>query len=550
MITPVDLQMTNTQSKKRVRVTRFKTIGLIIWSILVIVQSLWFFEKQVQAATFLTLAGGIIGVIIFFKAKLLTTYPISTTMMLGYVSYYFLLPPLATFLEGKTLTNNLIHPTLDLFHASVCLLFLVLAFTIYRKVSGLQWIRWFISRKIYKPVGFFHPPSNVHLIFMGGIGLFAIWFQYFVAGGYQQVSVGTINKFIQGFFPLVYLPYAILVRKLIGKGDRFNRKWVLILIVYTILLGVVSLARNSRAALFSGVASIILAYLYGLAIGIYKLSKVALRNIALLSFVIILLSGPLTDLAISMVVVRGVRTDISAMELVSETIKTYQNKAALDYHRKNVAAIRSSIWDEWYVDNLFMSRLSNLKFADNSLDLALSMGKPTKNYLREIEVQKILAIFPQPIVNLFDLPVDKNFITTASSGDFMLYAVTGNPYALGGFRTGSIFGNGYVLFGWGYPFVFATLMLLLFPLADSLTSRRSIIKTDQHQNNFVPLLSSMVIVGLFSWFFFLTSAATGAESMSSLVTYLLRGWIQVPFMYELIYWFTYIPSKMISKIHI
>lgn len=550
MTTPIDQQLIINQSGIRRRITKYKTIGLVIWCSFAIIQALIFIDQQDQITTLLILTGGIIGVIAFFDGNLLTRYPLATTMMVGYVSYYFLLPPLATFLEGKPLTNNLFHPALDLLHACVCLLFLLLAFTIYRKSSGLQRLRWFISGKIYKPIGFFTPISNTQLLIMGALGLFAMGFQSFVAGGYQQTPVGTMNKLMQGFYPLAYLPFVILVKKMIGKGNRINRIWLVTLSSYTILIGIVSLARNSRAALFSGIASIVLAYLYGLTTGIYKLSKVALRIIAFSLLAIIILSGPLTDLAFSMVVVRGMRTNISAMELVSETINTYQNKPALDIYRRDLFENRSTFWDGWYVDNLFMTRLSNLKYADNSLDYATSMGEPTKNYLRKIELQKILAIFPQPFINLLGLPVDKNLVTKASSGDFMLYAATGNQYALGGFRTGSIFGNGYVLLGWGYPFLFAALMLVLLPLADALTARKTISESEQHQRQIMTILSPMAIVSFFTWFFFLTSAATGAESISSLATYMIRGWIQVAFIYGSAYWLTYGPVNVVSKIHI
>jgi len=547
MTTNVDLKIVNIPSRKRVRITRLIITGLIIWAILVIVQSLWFFEQQNQVATLLTLAGGIIGVIIFFNANLMTAYPISMTMMVGYVSYYFLLPPLATLLEGKSLSNNLLHPAQDLLHAFICLLFLLLAFAIYRKSSGLQKLRWFISRKIYKQIGFFNITSNTQLLTMGALGILAMGYQTFVAGGYQQAPVGTINKFIQGFYPLAYLPYVTLVKRLIGKWERTNRIWLLILSGYTVLLGIVSLARNSRAALFSGIASILLAYLYGLATGVYKLSKSGLRNMALVAITIIILSGPFTDLALSMVVVRGARTDISAKELVFETIETFQNKAALERYRKNAIGIKLPLWYDWsYVDNIFMDRLSNLKFADISLDIALSIGKPAKNYLREIEAQKVLAIFPQPIVNLLGLPVDKDLVTKASSGDFMIFAGTGNRYALGRYQQGSIFGNGYALFGWGYPFIIAAVMVILFPLADASTSKRLITKLNQDQRQLVTILSPIVIASLFTWFVYLTSGANGAEAISSLVTYLIRGWIQVAFIYGISYWITYFPAKIIN----
>ncbi len=546
MTTRVDAHISNTLNAKRIRLSTLRATGLVLWSVLVIVQWLSWSGKQDYITTFLAIAGGIIGTVCFLRQNLLAAYPISTSMMLGYVSYYFLLPPLATVLEGKPLTYNLDHPELVLFHALVSLLLLICAHTFYRNWHPLKGLRWFISRKIYQPFGFFRPPTNLHLLVMGSIGLMAMGVEVFIVGVYQGEAVGIINKLMQGLYPLAYLPYVIMVRKLIDQDSGFDRKWLLILFGYTILIAIVSLGRNSRAALYMGFASIILAYFYGMVIGFYKVN---LGRLLVTLLVVIATSGPITDLAISIVVIRGTRTDISARDLVLETIKVFQDKKTLKLYRTYAAQIGSA-WDEGYVENPFMARLSNLKYADNSINFALSMSGSTREYMREIEIQRIWANFPRPLIETLGLPVDKDFIGAGSSGDFMLYAVTGYTYVLGGYRTGSIFGNGYALFGWLYPFVFALLLLLIFPLADALTSRTAIARMNPSKCEWAPTLSPMAIIGFYSLFFYLTSAATGSESMSDLVSYLLRGWIQILFVYVLAYWIAYIPVKMNGRKHV
>jgi hypothetical protein len=72
------------------------------------------------------------------------------------------------------------------------------------------------------------------------------------------------------------------------------------------------------------------------------------------------------------------------------------------------------------------------------------------------------------------LAVDKNMVTTSSMGDLMLFTVTGDTDALGGFRTGSIFGSGYSLFDWLYPGVLAMLAIVTFALADAQTTRHTL----------------------------------------------------------------------------
>ena len=522
-----------------------RTIFIIFWFAIVTIQWLTWQGIQNNIATILTLFGGGFGISICFRKKYLVGFPVSTLIVLGFVCYYFLFPPFATFFEGKPLTNNLIFPELVLLHAFACLFFIICSHYVYRNMQAIQSIRWFISRKIYQPLNFFQSPENLHLILMGCIGLIAMVIQVFYAGGYQQEASGFVNKFMQGLYPLSYLPYVIFIGKLYGRKIHFNQSIFITLFVYTIILVVVSIGRNSRAALFTGIASIVLGYFYGLAVGLYKIDKSNVWKIFITIIIVLLASGPITNLGISMVAVRGNRSEISAVELVSNTIKTYQNKQTLNKFI-NQSTRNQSSWQN-YVDNIFMARIANLKFADISINMGLTMSNRSKEYIRKIETERILAILPRPIINLLELRVDKDFVGSSSSGDFMIYAGTGNVYALRGYMTGSLFGNGYVVFGWWYLLVLLCLSIIIFILADSLTTRINIGSTIQFLNNFVPIFSPIVIVSLFTWFFYLTSAATGAESFTDLANYIIRGWIQILFIYSFTYWITNIPIKIINQ---
>ncbi len=206
----------------------------------------------------------------------------------------------------------------------------------------------------------------------------------------------------------------------------------------------------------------------------------------------------------------------------------------------------NDVTDEFYLDNVFLARLCNLKFPDNSISRALKLNEAGRRYIREFEWQKTLGVFPRPVLKLLGLSVDKNFTTSSSTGDVMLYAVTGSPYVLGGFRTGSIFGSGYAMFGWFYPLVFGLLAVFIFIFADAQTSRKQI-SNQTGRANWQPILSPMAIITFFTWFFYLTSAATGCDSMSKLAQFMLRGWLQVLLIYAVAYWGTYAVLKPFGK---
>ncbi len=523
--------------------------GLTIWSAIVLLQSTWWLSWENQISALLTLAGGILGVSVFLRKDYLREFPISTSMLLGYTTYYFLLPPVATAIEWKPLTHNLDHPVLVLVHAVVCLLFLLAAHIFYRNAPPMQSLRMMIVERVYRPLHFFRAPGNLHLLAMGIIGLLAMSYQIFIAGTVQQEALGTGNKFMQGMFPLAYLPYAILVKPAMGSDVRLSRKWLLIIAYYTVLLVLVSIGYNRRETFLLGMMSIAMVYAYGLAIQLFSSARLFIgRNVVIAIFCIWFVSGPVADFATSMVIVRNQRTDVSPIQLMDKTLTAFQDKDAIRARRikdKKKSAY-SATYSNYYVDNLFLARMANLKFPDISLGLAISLNSIGKEYLRKVEWQRLLSVLPRPIIKILGLSVDKGFTTSCSGGDLLLYAATGSPNALGTFRTGSIFASGYVIFGWFYPFVLALLAIFLFAFADAQTSRRQL-PSQAGKPEWVPIFSPMAIVTFFSWFFYLTCAATGIESMSELTRFMLRGWLQVLLIYAVAYWSTYVVLKPFVK---
>jgi hypothetical protein len=507
-----------------------------IWFSIVIIQWILWWGYQDDIATILTILGAIISTTYFLRKKIILRYPISALMMLGYTSYYFILPPIATFVEGKSLSNNLIHPSLVLIHAFICLLILIFTHYVYSISRILQKIRWFIANKVLEPLSGFKEPSNLQITLIGIIGLVALLVQIFVIGIFQKDAQGLVSKILQGLSPLAFLPYIILVRKMFGRLKQNITRDVVILFFYTILIILVSLGKNSRYFLFEGITSIVIAYCYGLLMGFYSIKKVGLWKIILSIVVILIIAKPFTDLSQSMVAVRHKREELSGLELVSESITAFRDKKLLN--SQNIKrTYRESYWTE-YLDNIYFQRLCNLQFADTSIDMAQKMGDNAKKFVRNIEFQKMVSFLPSPIIRSLGIQIDKNLAVSSSSGDFMVFAVTGNENLLNDYLTGSIFGNGYVLFGWGYTFILAFVVIILFPLSDSLTFKNFQLPSESLYGRYLPLFSPIVLMNFFSWFFKLTSAPKGSESISILVVYLFRGWFQNIFIYLFVFWVT------------
>jgi len=518
---------------------------LTVWTILVFFQMSCWLNTQNTVTAVLILVGGIVGTSMTARLSLLRGYPISTLILFGYTLSYFLLPPFATLIEWKPVTNNLIHPELIYVHALVCLFSLLGAHFLYRNSFFASSLRTFMANRVYAPLGYFRTLGNAQFMIMGGIGMLAMGYQIFVAGWAREEVLSADSKFMQALFPLVYMPYCMLVRPVLGDiPARMPVRWKLALAAYTVPLLLVSMASNSRAAVLLGISSIFITYVYGVAIRLIPSRLFRSRNLALVVIVLLLVQGPVADMATSMVIVRSERSDLAASQLLEATMSTFQNKRALE-ERRQLDEVKNYDWDEYYVGNLFLARLSNLKFADANLDLALRQDASAKAILRNLEWQNVLSVIPRPLIDALGLPVDKDLVK-ASGGDLMLFSTTGDYDALRGFRTGSIFGNGYALFDWLYPFVLALAAILIFALADAQTTRLRNPDPACRAGRWVPVLNPLTAARLFAWFFFLTSAATGVESMFALSHYILRGWVETLLVYLIAYWLSSAILRLIT----
>ncbi|RZT31851.1 hypothetical protein [Cupriavidus agavae] len=536
-------------TRRPVRFQRWRTAFLLAWAGLVAVQALLWLNAANVAAALLVIAGGVSGIHVMARVARLRAYPISTAMLLGYTLSYFLIPPVATLIEWKPLTYNLHHPVLDFTHAFVCHVALLLAHRLYRKSQWGMQLRLGVVNRVYRPMGLFHNLGNVQIMVMGGIGLCAMMYQVFVVGMITEGSGGALNRIMQAMYPLAYLPYCLLVRPLIGAHSYLplSLRWKLTLIAYTGVLAMVSIGSNSRALVLIGTISVCLVMAYGFITRTLPMRLFRPRRLIIVGLLLALMQGPVTDLATSMVIARAQRNDVGASELISATLDTMKNRDAIRDRLESDANDNHETWDERYLDNLFLQRLANMKFADATLDLALRQDASARAELRTIEWQRVITVLPAPVLEALGIAVDKDFVTTSSAGDLMLFTVTGDTDALGGFRTGSIFGTGYALFDWLYPGVLAILAFLTYALADAQTTRRPLPARDASPVRWVPVFSPLVVTRYYTWVFYLTSAATGVDSMSGLTQLILRGWIESAVIYTVVFWISRVVVRAIGK---
>ena len=456
-------------------------------------------------------------IIIFdaFRPIRLYRYPLSTLVLLGFATTLQLGPLLFTALEGNSITYNLVVPTITFGHSLATSFVCVIAHFFYRNFLLYEQIRKSLQGLLIR-LGIFRPLRPSQIIFMSSFGIFALAVSSWFGDVFDNQSI--FIKLIEGFQFLSILPAVFLLGPLIGGEERFvsrqSIKPLLFFLFFIFLTLLVSVGRNSRgsfvvplACLFLGLA---LQWLYGF---------IQIRRVSFIAFLlsVLLLLPILTDLASAMVMVRVLRSDISPIELASKTIDQLKDRQEIQEFREASANFDLlSNWSENYVSNPFLARFANAKFPDNSLYNAPQINSLNASRFTAFQLWRVVSLLPNPILSLFGVSESiKNNVTTLSIGDMHFFLASGYKFALGGFRTGHLFGSGMTSFGYVYFFLLGLSLLLIFPLIDShasLASNFSVVS---------PVISVLAITQLISWF-----TLSNSESVIDLLSYLIRGFIQ------------------------
>lgn len=308
--------------------------------------------------------------------------------------------------------------------------------------------------------GIYLTPSAGALWFMGCIGLVTFFFSR---------NEGVIGKIAGAFNFLAWAPFLILVYlRDVGESYCNGRVNRVLLTIYALIAGVLGLALNTRAVMFSGVFTLVLITLLAAMRSDAPLRKGPILKLCALGAVLIAVSGPISDLATSMVIARQWRGKVSPTAMIRTTFDVWRNPGLIAaYKAEGETASRYKAYDEHYIENPLLARLIETKFHDNAFHFARAIStEQAKARLRDISAKLVWAGLPTPILRKLNVGVNKDDLAY-SMGDYLAYLSRGMP--LGGRKVGSMFAQGIALFGPLFPFLYALMCFALFALMDLLS---------------------------------------------------------------------------------
>ena len=303
--------------------------------------------------------------------------------------------------------------------------------------------------------------------------------------------------------------------------------------MFTILVGLVAMAFNARAMMLSGIATVaLLFFLIGLRSDKLVSNKMLLRLGVLVIFGIAL-SWPVSNMVTAMAIARADRGKVSGAEMVAKTLENFQKQDKIDSFRKEVLTreLRSS-YDEGYIKSPFVARFVITQFHDNAMYFAGKVSDKGAEQVMSVSGDFFWATLPQPFLDALKIDVNKDKMYF-SMGDVLVNLAVGIP--LGGQKTGSVFGQGWVMFGVFFSFIYFFMCLVLFLALDLFAIRATAGKVE------------LAVIGMLNvWPNFLFGIT--ADSLHYLFIGVVRGVIQSVLLYAIVFAISKAISGLISKL--
>lgn len=466
-----------------------------------------------------------VTIYIILRKNIFIPYLLPSFVILSFMISILAGPLIFQSLSFNLVTFNLTKPIYVVLLSSLYLFSMIISLFIFIYFN-LSSVSNTIRSKLNYKLGVLSIPSNTQLWIMGLIGLIILALEstYKYSGGAQYGNVG--QKFLEGFKFLAYAPFLIPITNIVYLKKSLLRSTKYLLVLFTFLLLVISLALNSRGEFANGISTMIVLFGFFILSGQIILSK-KLKQKLIISFLILIFILPqASDFATAMVIARSDRTKISSTEMISKTIEVFSDKAKLQRYKNAYMKFTKGIdYNEAYLNNPFLDRFINIKFFDNMMSLPSVMNGDYSDRIYDVSIDKMMALLPTPVLELIGYPLDKAKLQF-SMGDYMymLHAYT----ELGGFKVGSSVAHGFSMFGYFTFLIMIPLYILFYTFIQSLSS--------SNQNT---IFLAPVIMLLIMKFYFISFN----DNFFGIVGFVVRSLPQAILLYLIIYYLT----KLISR---
>lgn len=425
------------------------------------------------------------------KREYMLKFTIPFLMLFSYAVCFFILPLLVTLIEGKPLSFRFKVPYITFTNLAINCSTIVAAFHVSRRLYR----QGFLSR-IWKSWKYFKAPTDIQIWTFGFIGLFALFADLFRKGTESQLAEnlnfwGQLNHALIAFS---IVPIALLFPQFYkGKDCKVENKikiWI-----YLSCLTILAIASTVRQLLVTGVVTYCILYILDI---IRNNKKMISSRMLLFAFLgVYLVTGPLADIATAMALQRTASKSQSFEQTFSNTLDLISDKEKLHYIYNITASNNSDNqgnnmtgWSEYYVDNIIMDRLCNLRVQDLTLDYATHLGYNNHKMHKYME-NFFIYLVPTPLLNALGYTNNK-FEYAYTPGDMISTEILSYKNQYKGYRIAGDSGIGLYWLGYTY-YIFAFIIyILVFYFLSSLIMTK---------NTYIMPIPVMITVIDYFWYF-------------------------------------------------
>lgn len=393
--------------------------------------------------------------------------PLSTLALFGFSMTALYVSLVAQTMSLNSLVRSLRTPVETFSVLTAVLMIGTVVHYCHRKFRPFRQTSDTIGNLFLTPLGLHDVPKPLALWLIAPIGYIAL-----LSG---NANIGDVSgKFVQAFSFAIWLPFLIpAYYRQYGEAYCKISRQIPLLVAHVVLVVGVGVAINARQVMFIGPVTAGLLYFI---VAVRETTPMPPKSIFKVSVGLILgLTGTLlaSNLITGMEIARGKRDRATFSEMIEETIRATTDSVKLQQYRDKTQLNSILLpYDENYLENPLLGRLSETKFHDNMIYFSGTFDDSQRDAILAQTQFKILATLPQPVLDTLEIKVDKNN-NYFSMGDMYREQISGEGY--GGFATGSIWADLITLGGPFWPLLVSILCLLTFILLDSLTLQRNIL---------------------------------------------------------------------------
>ena len=465
------------------------------------------FSTDNIAASCIILTYVLVTLFYFRWTKALETHPLSSFAIFGFCVTSGLGALLAQSIAWTAVGESL-HQAIFTFAILAMYQFVALAAHVfYRILTSSSASKQGIVRHAFQALGIYAAPSVINLWFMGGIGIFSLLLSH-------------ISPVANGLSFLAWAPFLIPIYvQQFGSNYCSAKKNYLFLLPFSALIALVAMFFNGRGILLSGFMTVALLFLLLGMRSKKPIDATLLLKLGVIGLLGAVLSWPASNMVTAMAVARVDRGKIPPAEMISKTLENFRDPEKLErYVKQSLAADLRTAYDEKYISNPMLARFVITKFHDNALYFAGKISDKGADEVWKINKDFFWATLPQPWLDALKIDVDKDKMYF-SMGDVLVNLAVGQP--LGGEKTGSIIGQGWVMFGNFFPVVYFFMCLILFVAIDIFSSRTAAGAT---------MLSVIGMLNVWPNFLF----GITADSLHHLFIGVVRGVVQPVILYAIV----------------